>query len=65
MSKITDTTDYLILILQAIVDNRKTAKEVLEMTPEQREEWKAKLVAEEKAEIERGKELLANSEPPA
>jgi hypothetical protein len=61
MSKITDTTDYLVLILTAIRENRTTAKELLELSPEGREEYKQKLIAEEKTEIERGNKLLEES----
>ncbi len=57
-----DTSDYLVLILTAIRDNRTSAKDLLELSPEGREEFKQKLIAEEKAEIERGKNLLEGSE---
>ena len=59
---VTDTIDYLTLILIAIRENRITAKELLDMTPEQRDAYKERLVAEEKSEIDRGKKLLEESE---
>lgn len=58
---ITNTIDYITLIVQAIANNRFEAKDWIDMTPEQRDQWKEKLVAEEKAEIDRGHELQNES----
>ncbi len=53
--------DYLVTILTAIAAGRAEIKTVLQMTPEQREQWKGRLVAEEKDEIAKG---LARHETP-
>lgn len=50
----TDWDDYLVTILNAIASGRHEIKTVLDMTPEQRAEWKDRLVAEEKDEIKKG-----------
>lgn len=60
MPDIPGTIDYLTLVLRAIADGRVEARTLLDMTPEQREEYKQRLIAEERAEIERG---LARHEP--
>lgn len=64
MSDTTNTIDYITLIIQAIAQNRFEAKEWLAFTPEQREQWKEKLVEEEQAEIDRGNLLQAEGRTP-
>lgn len=46
--------EYLVAILTAISEGRIEAREMLDMTPEQREAYKTRLVAEEKSEIAEG-----------
>jgi len=58
MSDITNAADYLRRIIQAIADGRIEARSVLDMTAEQIDEYHARLVDEEKAEIERGKKMF-------
>jgi hypothetical protein len=59
---INDFDDYLVAILDAIVEGRIEAKTLRDFTPEQREQWKARIVAEEKDEIAEG---LARHEAPS
>jgi hypothetical protein len=61
-NSIPDTIDFLTALMNAIIEGRIEAKTFRDMTPEQREEYKAKLVAEEKGEIEKG--LNRHREPP-
>lgn len=61
MSDITNTIDYITLVIQAIADERFEAKDWLAMTDDQRSQWKEKLVAEEQSEIDRGHALQDGS----
>jgi len=57
LNTVADYEEYLRLLLDAIVAGRIEARQARELTPEQHAEYKAKLVADEKAEIERGKAI--------
>lgn len=56
MPDIPNTIDYLTALMNAIIEGRITAKDFRDMTPDQRSEYKAKLVSEEKDEIKKGKD---------
>lgn len=59
--KISDTIDFLTALMNAIIEGRIEARTFRDMTPEQRDEYKAKLIAEEKSEIEKG--LVRHNQP--
>lgn len=52
--KIADTVDFLTALMNAIIEGRIEAKTFRDMTPEQREEYRERLIAEEKDEIRKG-----------
>jgi hypothetical protein len=55
-SDIANTVDFLTALMNAIIEGRIEAKTFRDMTPEQRDEYRAKLIAEEKDEIRKGLE---------
>lgn len=52
-----DWIQYINLLMEAVAAGRAEARNLKDMTEEQHAEYKAKLVAESEAEIERGKRL--------
>jgi hypothetical protein len=59
MSQTSNEIAYITMLLDAIVKGRITAKDARDMTPEQHEQFKQQLIAEEKAAIQHGKDLDA------
>lgn len=56
-SNSTQWDEYLLRMLDAIINGRIEARTMREMTPEQRDEYFERLVAEDKANIAEAKEL--------
>lgn len=54
---VADWIQYINLLMEAVSSGRAEAKDLKDMTEEQHAEYKARLVAESNAEIERGKNL--------
>lgn len=57
MSDVTNAAEYARRLIQAIAQDRRDAKELATMTDEQLDAVHDQIVAEEKAELERGKNL--------
>jgi len=57
MSEITNAIDFVRRLIEAINAGRVEARTLKEMTDEQLADYHARLVDEERAEIERGKAL--------
>lgn len=57
-----DYIDYATAILDAIIEGRKSAEELRGMTPDQHAEYREHLKREERAELDRGKQLLEEPE---
>lgn len=64
MSSPSDFLEYTNALLDAILAGRITAREAREMTPEQHAEYKAKLIGEEQAELERAQALQNEGRTP-
>lgn len=61
--KVADTIDFMTALMNAIIEGRIDAKTFRDMTPEQREEYREKLIEEEKAVIKKGLDRHSQTEP--
>lgn len=62
MPKVTDTIDYITLIVQEIAENRLVARDWVNWTPEERDAFRETLIAKEQAEIDRGRVLQSETD---